>query len=75
MDFGNFETRSRIADAIPQDSVDHAFNMTDQTRRAEKSAAWKIADPGAQQPQEAPDMIDMGMADENIADLMGYSGR
>jgi hypothetical protein len=47
MNFGNFKTRPRIADAIPKDSVDHAFNMTDQTRRIEKPAAWKITETGA----------------------------
>ena len=72
MNFGDFETRPRISDAIPKDAIDHAFNMADQTRRTENAAAWKIAETGAQQPQEAADMINMGMADENVADLMGY---
>jgi len=72
MNFGDFETRSRISNAVPKDTVNHALNMTDQTRRTEKSAAWK-SPTRERNSTGAADMIDMGMADENVADLMSYT--
>ena len=74
MNFGDFESRPGVSDAVPENAVDQAFYMTDQTRRSEKTAAWKVAKAGTHQPKKSSDMIDMGVADEHIADLMGDPG-
>jgi len=43
MNFGDFETPAPYLRCDPKDSVDHAFNMTDQTR-GPKSRQLEITD-------------------------------
>src|SRR5690606_41880264 len=64
------EARRALPGAIPVHAVHETADVRRKTRRTVEPARRRHADPGAQQPQKARDVIDVRMSDEDIRDLM-----
>jgi hypothetical protein len=70
MQFCHQETGTSITDAIPKHTADHPGDVVRQSRRPIQPAGGQRSYARAQQPEEATDMIHVGMADEDIAHLV-----
>ena len=75
MPFPDFEARRAFPDPIPQYAADHTCDLSGEPRRTVQSAGWKVADAGTQKPEETADMVGVGVAEEQVADLMRHPGR
>ncbi len=64
------EHRTPVADAIPVDTGDHPLDVIRETGGAVQRARPRRADRRAQQPEEPTDVIDVGVGDEDVRDLM-----
>jgi hypothetical protein len=75
MQFQHLEPGATVTDAIPSDAGYQTLYMPRQTRWAIQPTQGCLSDTGSQKPDKTGNVINMGMADENIAQLMGNPGR
>src|SRR5690606_40174202 len=66
----DLEARRALAGSVPMHAVDETADVRGDAGRAVQPADRRLADPQAQEPQEAADVVDMGMRDEDVGDLV-----
>ena len=62
VDLGNLEYRPLPLYPVPGDGAEITFQPVDGLHRAEDPEGWKQPDPGAEKPEKAADMVEVGVA-------------